>query len=268
MSNTPDLSHWDTERYLSIHEISALISGFDPYFGASQITDQNLRSRYALASTQLERDCKAEIERFKYALHVYWTDMPWFDSDMPEGLQSIERHMRLRVGIRSRSLEWHLDNSTSMFPENLPEIDYCEPLALYDGAQSVAPLDSQVFDRDEVNRWCDERGWKTAYDFQGWRVNDEPPPQSKPLLEIKADARPDLDGGAWPWGSHNTKLLEALAKTADRWWKNYDPGDATTAPTNEAVTQWIVEQKIASDNIARAIATILRADGLRMGPRK
>lgn len=268
MSTTPDLSHWDTERYLSIHEISALISGFDPFFGASQITDQNLRSRYALASTQLERDYKAEIDRFEYASRVYWTDMPWFDSDMPKALQSIEQHMRLRVGIRSRSLEWHLDNSTSMFPETLPEIDYSEPHALYDGAHSVTPLDSQVFDRDEVNRWCDERGWKTAYDFQGWRVNEEPQPEAEAVLEINVGLRADLDRDVWPWGSHSTNLLEALSSTANRWWKNYDPDDPTTAPTNEVVTQWIVTQKIASDNIARAIATILRADGLKTGPRK
>ncbi|MCZ8107625.1 MAG: hypothetical protein O9972_58405, partial [Burkholderiales bacterium] len=56
--------------------------------------------------------------------------------------------------------------------------------------------------------------------------------------------------------------LKALAAAADRWWKRYDPTDATTAPTNDAVVEWLRKEfpdPPMSANIASAIATILRA---------
>lgn len=71
----------------------------------------------------------------------------------------------------------------------------------------------------------------------------------------------------WPWGDHETDLLQKLASAADRFWKRYDPTDATTAPTNDAVAAWLKEQGVADRN-AQVMATILRADNLPTGPRK
>jgi len=73
--------------------------------------------------------------------------------------------------------------------------------------------------------------------------------------------------GKWPWGDYETELLDVLANAVERFWKRYDPNDATTAPTNETVVEWIKEQKVAGRN-ASFMATILRADGLPTGPRK
>lgn len=74
--------------------------------------------------------------------------------------------------------------------------------------------------------------------------------------------------GQWPWGTHNTRLLTVLQQAAEKWWVNYDPTDPTSAPTNEVVVTWIVTKNLASENLAKAMATILRADGLQTGPRK
>lgn len=71
----------------------------------------------------------------------------------------------------------------------------------------------------------------------------------------------------WPWGDYETDLLRKLAAAANRFWKNYDPSDNTTAHTNEEVADWLKEQGV-SVRTAESIATILRADGLPTGPRK
>ena len=78
---------------------------------------------------------------------------------------------------------------------------------------------------------------------------------------------PASAGAAWPWGTHETSLLRHLGAAADRWWKLYDPERPDTAPTNKEVIDWLMAEKGVTENIAKAIATILRADGLRTGPR-
>lgn len=73
---------------------------------------------------------------------------------------------------------------------------------------------------------------------------------------------------AWPWGSHHTEALGHLAAAAEKFWKNYDPSDATTAPTNEMVSDWLRQERNVSREKATSIASILRADGLKTGPRR
>jgi hypothetical protein len=70
----------------------------------------------------------------------------------------------------------------------------------------------------------------------------------------------------WPWGKHTTELLEHLAAAAKHWWKNFDPSDNTTAPTNNDVEQWLMARGVAR-RTAQVMATILRADGIPPGPR-
>jgi hypothetical protein len=71
----------------------------------------------------------------------------------------------------------------------------------------------------------------------------------------------------WPWGHYETKLLRRLAAAANRFWKNYDPSDPTTAPTNEEVIKWLKARGVA-DRTAEVMASILRADGLPTRRRK
>lgn len=71
----------------------------------------------------------------------------------------------------------------------------------------------------------------------------------------------------WPWGTYETQSLRHLAAAADRFWRNYDPKDATTAPTNKDVSNWLIDQGVSS-RTADIMASILRADGLAPGPRK
>lgn len=72
---------------------------------------------------------------------------------------------------------------------------------------------------------------------------------------------------AWPWGTHSTRYLDELAAAVKHWWVNYDPSDSSTAPTNEEVSDWLRARGMAG-SMADKIATIIRAEGLRPGPRK
>jgi hypothetical protein len=71
----------------------------------------------------------------------------------------------------------------------------------------------------------------------------------------------------WPWGEHETKLLTDLAAAAREWWSTYDPEQPATAPRNEDVEAWLMSERGVSDRLAKAMATILRADGVKTGPR-
>lgn len=71
----------------------------------------------------------------------------------------------------------------------------------------------------------------------------------------------------WPWGTYETVLLGHVADAVEKFWCRYDPGDVTTAPTNDHVAGWLVSDRNVSKRAAEIIATILRADGLPFGPR-
>lgn len=71
----------------------------------------------------------------------------------------------------------------------------------------------------------------------------------------------------WPWGSHHTETLGHLEAAARRFWTLYDPHESDTAPTNEMVADWLVSERKVSKSKAKAIASMLRPDGLPTGPR-
>jgi hypothetical protein len=96
----------------------------------------------------------------------------------------------------------------------------------------------------------------------GWELPDEfPQPNAAAAYPVAPE-----ELHKWPWGDHETELLRKLADAAQRFWTLYDPTDETTAPTNKQVTQWLVEQGVAT-RVAEIMAQILRPDGLRTGPR-
>lgn len=68
----------------------------------------------------------------------------------------------------------------------------------------------------------------------------------------------------WPWGTHTTKLLEALAGAASKFWSEYDPNNP---PKSVDVENWLEDQGVAFRN-AKVMATMLRPDGLPPGKRR
>jgi len=95
---------------------------------------------------------------------------------------------------------------------------------------------------------------------RGWSLPQE-------LAALASQSQAPLNRAArWPWGTHETNLLRLLADAAKRYWENFDPSDPTTAPTNEDVKQFLNNRGV-STRTAEVMAQILRADGLRPGPR-
>jgi hypothetical protein len=76
----------------------------------------------------------------------------------------------------------------------------------------------------------------------------------------------------WPWGDHDTELLQHLAKAAKKWWVRYDASDISTATPSKDVAAWLQAQttsdrKPIAKRTAEIMAQILRPDGLRTGPK-
>jgi len=104
------------------------------------------------------------------------------------------------------------------------------------------------------------------WDFAEWAKNlGLTLPEEFPQIKIQLSP---VSSNKWPWGSYETKLLVMTAKAAERFWKNYDPSQPDTAPTNEQVIEWLNDNNVPSGRTAGAIASILRADNLKTGPRK
>jgi hypothetical protein len=97
--------------------------------------------------------------------------------------------------------------------------------------------------------------WITSINYQ---IPPDFPWQDVPVLPLSRE---------WPWGTYETELLRKLALAANRFWRNYDPADTSTAPINKDVIDWLVEHGVAN-RTAEIMATILRVDGLPTGPRK
>ncbi len=122
--------------------------------------------------------------------------------------------------------------------------------------------------RVELNRLKKQQNW--LIDAVNWNVQRL---RAHGLCQLPADqgALPATDSGTasvrWPWGTHHTETLGHLEAAARRFWILYDPDDPSTAPTNDMVIDWLVKERHASKNMAKAIATILRSDGLPTGPR-
>lgn len=94
----------------------------------------------------------------------------------------------------------------------------------------------------------------------------------EPGLSKTSQESQDIEGcempAHWPWGGHHTEYLGHLEAAARKWWNLYDPSDSTTAPTNEMVSSWLQKERNLSGEKAKAIASMLRPDGLPTGPRK
>lgn len=134
------------------------------------------------------------------------------------------------------------------------------------------PIVSGVFDiRDWVKRTIEIESGKLNRDSSTIVAMREVEEKLNSLLSGQAPLNKEQAAQVtrteqWPWGKHETKLLQHLAAAAGHWWANYDPTDSTTAPTNESVSLWLKDRGV-SMRAAEIMAMILRADGVPPGPR-
>lgn len=69
----------------------------------------------------------------------------------------------------------------------------------------------------------------------------------------------------WPWGTYVTSQLETLAAAVQKFWADRDPDDPEPRAKSDVIVSWLVAQGISA-HIAKAMATIIRPDGLKPGP--
>jgi hypothetical protein len=123
-----------------------------------------------------------------------------------------------------------------------------------------AGFDSQIFSRQNIQCWLDRDDLPSKYKFV---KKDE---SETAFLSVNDESEP---ASRWPWGNHHTKLLGHLDAAARMFWSEYDPAKPkTTAPKNAVVVSWLVDECGVSETMAGAMASLLRADHLKVGPRK
>ncbi|RUR65878.1 hypothetical protein EJP67_02265 [Variovorax guangxiensis] len=148
---------------------------------------------------------------------------------------------------------------------DLFEADFHLFTKVQDEEAGITPLPIYSLDAPVSLSYLLGKGGLMASDVRliaAWDKKDAVVPAVKPL------APGDSVSSYWPWGSHTTAALGHLDAAARRWWALYDRDDPTTAPTNEEVSNWLQTERSVSKARADAIASMLRPDDLRTGPRR
>lgn len=111
------------------------------------------------------------------------------------------------------------------------------------GPANMADLEGTEVELSKFSAWLHTVGHKPPAEFP-W-IPDEMPSSNH----------------VWPWGKYETKLLATLALAVDQFWKDFEPGNPNS-PKKWEVVDWLMTHGVPSENIAKAIATIIRPDGL------
>ena len=116
----------------------------------------------------------------------------------------------------------------------------------------------------KFREWSEGKGYALADRFPRVAKTSEPKQPAQP--ENKATSAEVTPTSKWPWGNHETELLRHLDAAGAIWKTKYDPKFPATAPTNDDIERFL-EQRGVSVRVRQVMAQILRADGLRSGPR-
>lgn len=250
--NDVDLSHWDFAESFRGEEVAPLILGFEPYsdFELSKIKTnliyQRMFSAYDLALSRLWGIYRGAEKGFLEPLLV-------------EGCLFSNGFEVIFPGFSVSDLEINsspLKVSESFNNKSVEVLRQIGVMNYHSAYQARSDLYNHLkvdtFSRYEVGRWLLGGDLKSKYNF------DSPMRPGKSI---------EKSSGHWPWGNHSTQLLEALEAAGKKFWVNHDPSDPSTAPKNKDVADFL-KQRGVSGVLADAMATILRQDGLRTGPRK
>jgi hypothetical protein len=111
------------------------------------------------------------------------------------------------------------------------------------GPANMADLEGTEVELSKFSAWLRTVGHKPPAEFR-WTPDEMP-----------------SSNHVWPWGKYETKLLATLAQAVDHFWRDFDP-DNPNPPKKLEVVDWLLAHGVPSENMAIAIATIIRPDGL------
>ena len=230
MSNTT-LRHWDFATHFTGEEAAALIAGIEPNLPKIEVD-----KTYPI----VERMRSAYQKAFGEAIWAYeFKDGAGNDQSLVDITEKSTGLYSYRMLDMSGYIVW-------------PQAGH------WLNDQDESSFDAQKFTREELVRWLSAIEMKSDYHFNDFHNTVG----SLPNLTNKNSPT------KWPWGKHETKLLQHLEAAANRFWVNYDSTDPSSAPINQDVSTWLQTHRAVSKSMADSMATILRADGLKTGPRK
>jgi hypothetical protein len=222
------LSHWDFASQFSGQVAAALILGIDP-----NNLDPSLPnlSRVKVVYDEMALHYEHALKRrYHEALNIYPEDPQEIEASIPFELPS--------AALEKLHSHWSSCEEDNPFTEWLIN-------------NHVTSFETQHFSRQTIADWLKATNKASFYEFN-----------------LDAQHQDRSPSGHWPWGNHHTENLEHLEAAARRFWINYDPDDISTAPTNKEISDWLIESRAVSGKLAENIASILRPEGLRTGPRK
>jgi hypothetical protein len=118
-----------------------------------------------------------------------------------------------------------------------------------------------MVEAESLQKLFSRKGWF-------WPLRELASMDTTPAVAASAQKTPtdQTSSSRWPWGNHDTELLQHLAAAGEVWEKRYDPTFPATAPTKDDIEQFL-EQRGVAKRVRQVMAQILRADGLPHGPR-
>ena len=226
-----DINEWDFAEAFSAVEVALLIEGKDPGEADERGWVDGFGAYVSdVILSRMENDYVATLNY----LTLNYLCSPFEDSKYNRGAH-----------LPSATADWYLSAKGATHNG----VDF-ETWRLSDDSDFIV----QKFTRDAIQNWLNAKGLPSEYQFARNKT-----------LPVAPGSAPAV---RWPWGNHHTEQLGHLEAAARRYWVNYDPSDATTAPINATVSEWLQTERKVSRSMADSIASMLRPTGLAPGPRK
>lgn len=229
-----DVNHWNFAEVFTAVQAALLIEGKNPdYVGSDGRGGRWDQCVSDVILSRMRADFTDTWSEYAFSDDIDGPRelLPW-KNKLPSSMMNIMAKNCFKSGRKAEFEKWLADGDKTSF-------------------------EKQMFTRKDLQYWLDINHLPSKYQFEN-KVE---------TVSESLSAKTDLSSG-WPWGNHHTELLGHLEAAARRFWVNYDPTDATTAPTNKDVSEWLITERKVSQKMAESIASILRPDGLATGPRK
>lgn len=232
--------HWDFWNEFTAEEVAALIMGIDP----SELNESNRKKIKPIINRMHE--C------YQNAIDFYI-----------EHASSRQEFIETKVGSKNLKSTIHTEDEIN-FQKNELINNMLESIvmksALHFGVdvenwpkhKEIVDFNRQKFTRLEIVNWIRNNCYESEYEFE---------------KEQKQTVLSSPQNRHWPWGEYSTELLGHLEAAAKKFWSDYK-NDHSKAPFNKQVEGWLMVERKLSESKAKAIASILRADGIPTGPRK
>ncbi len=190
---------------------------------------------------------EAKVEQIYPVIHRLKEDFSRFIKNLQTKLAAsdddIEYGSELQSSRIKRTLEENLTNENKSY--------YCEWLD-----KELKDFEVQTFSSSDVAQW--ESSVESHLHFK------------HSFIESTKSCGPEEEHKRtkWPWGEYETKNLLMLEAVVRKFWASYDRSKPNKAPMNKEIIHWLETEHGMSNNIASAVATILKAEEVKTGPRK